>query len=57
MSYKDILKRQIEHLEGKIAQAQGDKTMLEAELRKLQLAEFEEEMREDTNPPQTLLKG
>jgi TolA-binding protein len=57
MSYKDTLKRQIQQLESRIAQAQGDKEVLQAELQKLQLAEFEEDMREDTTPPQTLLKG
>lgn len=51
-----MLKRMITELEGKIAQAQGDKEVLQAQLKKLQLAEFEEELREDA-PPQTLLKG
>jgi len=55
MSYKETLKRQIYDLEQKIKLAQGDKAQLEKELSKLQIAEFEEDMRESSD--QQLLKG
>lgn len=55
MSYRDILKKQIAELEQKIQSAQGEKTELEAQLNKLKVAEFEEDMA--TESTQTLLKG
>lgn len=54
MTYRDLLKKQIEDLESKINQAQGDKKVLEAELQRLKMSEFEEDLNES---PQTLLKG
>lgn len=55
MSYKEILKRQIQELEGKIAAAQGEKSELERQLNKLRVAEFEEDLKEQSE--QQLLKG
>ena len=55
MSYREMLLKQIRELELKIAEAQGDKAVLEKELNRLQIAEFEEEMRESSE--QRLLKG
>ena len=55
MSYREMLLKQIRELEIKIAEAQGDKAVLEKELNRLQIAEFEEEMRESSE--QRLLKG
>lgn len=54
-SYKDLLKRKILELEEKISVSTSDKKELEDELRRLQLAEFEEEMA--TENTQSLLKG
>ena len=55
MSYRELLLKQIRELERKISEAQGDKAVLEKELNRLQVAEFEEDLRE-TNE-QRLLKG
>ena len=55
MSSREMLLKQIRELELKIAEAQGDKAVLEKELNRLQIAEFEEEMRESSE--QRLLKG
>jgi hypothetical protein len=55
MSYRDELKRKILELEKQIASDRDKKWELESELNKLQIAEFEEEMRESDN--QHLLKG
>jgi hypothetical protein len=55
MSYKDVLKKQIAELQKQIDEKQGDKVTLEAQLNKLLVAEFEEEMA--TENTQTLLKG
>lgn len=55
MSYRDLLLRQIDELEQKIQQAQGDKETLQAALNRLKVAEFEESEREVSE--QTLLKG
>jgi hypothetical protein len=55
MSYREMLLKKIRELELKIAEAQGDKAVLEKELNRLQIAEFEEEMRESSE--QRLLKG
>ena len=55
MSYKDELKRKIRDLEEKIARDEGEKLQLEIQLNKLQLAEFEEDLKETQN--QQFLKG
>ncbi len=55
MSYRDFLLKQIRELEEKIAKDSTDKEMLEKELNRLKLAEYEEDMRESDN--QHLLKG
>lgn len=55
MSYKDTLKKQILELEEKIKTQQGEKRDLEEALRRLQLAQFEEDLREDSGPQ--LLNG
>ena len=55
MSYRDELKRKILELEKQIASDRDKKWELESELNKLQIAEFEEEMRESND--QHLLKG
>ena len=55
MSYKDVLKKQIAELQKQIEEKQGDKATLEAQLNKLLVAEFEEDMA--TENTQTLLKG
>jgi predicted phosphohydrolase len=49
MSYKDILKKQIMELEKKIQSDSQDKQVLEKELQRLKLAEFDEDMRENSN--------
>jgi hypothetical protein len=55
MAYKDFLKQKINELEQKIASSTEEKSVIEAELNKLRLAEFEEEMTSESN--QQLLKG
>lgn len=55
MSYKDYLQKRIYELEYKIRNNLGEKDQLEKELRKLELQEFEEDLREQNN--QQLLKG
>ena len=55
MGYKDQLKKRIEELEHKIASSIGEKTILEKELNRLRLAEFEEDLVSENN--QQLLKG
>ena len=58
MSYKEILQKQINELEERIRNFQGDKRILEDQLQKLRLAEFEEDMRTESNSSnQQLLKG
>lgn len=54
MSFKAVLRKQIDELEQKIHSYQGDKKILEDQLNKLRLAEFEESERESG---QQLLKG
>lgn len=54
MSYRDILKKQIQELEQKIANDTSEKEELEKQLQKLKLSEFEEDMRESN---QILLKS
>lgn len=55
MSYKDELRAKIREIEQKIARDEGEKLQLEMQLNKLQLAEFEEDMKETQN--QQFLKG
>jgi len=55
MAYKDFLKQKINELEQKIASSTEEKSVIEAELNKLRLAEFEEDMATESN--QQLLKG
>jgi hypothetical protein len=54
-SYKRLLKQQIKELEIHIEQSTEKKEDLQRELTKLKMAEFEEDMREDSS--QQLLKG
>ena len=54
-SYKEMLKQQIQELENNIEQSFERKEELQAKLSKLRIAEFEEDMREDSS--QQLLKG
>jgi hypothetical protein len=54
-SYKKMLKQQIQELENNIEQSFEKKEELQAKLSKLRIAEFEEDMREDSS--QQLLKG
>lgn len=58
MSYRDQLKKRISDLEAKMAESNLDKLQLDslrAELAKLNMQDFEEDMREQTS--QQLLKG
>lgn len=55
MSYINDLKKQIAELNLRIQQNQGDVASLQLQLNKLMIAEFEEDMREESN--QQLLKG
>ena len=41
MAYKDFLKQKIKELEQKIASSEEEKTVIQTELNKLRLAEFE----------------
>lgn len=54
-SYKRLLKQQIKELEIHIEQSTEKKEDLQKELNKLRIAEFEEDMREEST--QQLLKG
>lgn len=54
-SYKRLLKQQIKELEIHIEQSTEKKEDLQRELSKLKMAEFEEDMREESS--QQLLKG
>ena len=55
MSYKDELKAKIREIQKRMAEDESEKLELEIQLNKLQLAEFEEDMKETQN--QKLLKG
>ena len=58
MSYREQLKKRISDLEAKMAECNLDKLQLDslrAELAKLNMQDFEEDMREQTS--QQLLKG
>jgi hypothetical protein len=46
MSYREVLLKQIAELETKIATDSAEKEILEKELNRLKLAEYEEEWRE-----------
>lgn len=54
-SYTELLKKQIKDLENQIENSFEKREELRFELNKLKLAEFEEDMREET--AQQLLKG
>jgi len=54
-SYRQLLRKQITELEDRIRQDQDNKEILEKELNKLKIAEWEEEASEYTD--QQLLKG
>jgi|LauGreDrversion4_2_1035121.scaffolds.fasta_scaffold643589_3 hypothetical protein len=58
MSYRDLIKKRIAELEGKIRESEQDRERLEvlrSELTKLSMQDFEEDMREESG--QQLLKG
>lgn len=55
MSYRDLLREKINKLELIIANSAEEKRAVEEELNKLRLAEFEEDMRNEST--QQLLKG
>lgn len=55
MHYKQILQKQIQELEEKIASASTEKEELKRQLQKLKLAEFEEDIKDTDN--RQLLKG
>jgi hypothetical protein len=58
MSYRDLIKKRIAELEGKIRESEQDRERLEvlrSELTKLSMQDFEEDMREQSS--QQLLKG
>jgi len=57
MPYSDELKTRIESLELEIANSKVKNLELEKKLMKLRLAEFEEDMREESENKATLLKG
>lgn len=56
-SYRNLLLRQIEALEEKILLAKSDRKELQKILNDLKKSEFEEEMREENDQQQQLLKG
>jgi hypothetical protein len=55
MSIREVLQKQIADLEAKIANQQGDVAVLKDALAKLQMQDFEEDLRESGN--QQLLNG
>ena len=55
MSIREALKRQIDDLEKRIASDQGDVAALKEALAKLQMQDFEEDLREQDN--RQLLNG
>jgi hypothetical protein len=55
MSYRDTIKKQIHELEKFIEQAQDNKEMLQRELNRLKIIEWEEDLNHEKN--QQLLKG
>ena len=57
MSYIKELQKQIAELNKQIQQNQGDVNQLQEKINKLLIAKFEEELREEGNNNQQLLKG
>ena len=57
MPYIDEIKRQIESMELEISNSKVKNLELENKLMRLKLAEFEEEIREESENKATLLKG
>jgi len=55
MSYRNELKNRIEELKREISEDKGQIEALKKELKRLEMAEFEEDLSEDSN--QQLLKG
>lgn len=55
MSYRNELKRRIEQLNREISEDKGQIEALKKELKRLEMAEFEEDLSEDSS--QQLLKG
>jgi hypothetical protein len=58
MSYREVIKKRIAELEQKISESDQDRSRLEvlrSELVKLNMQDFEEDMREESS--QQLLKG
>jgi uncharacterized coiled-coil DUF342 family protein len=55
MSYKNELKKRIEELNQEISEDKGQIEALKKELKRLEMAEFEEDLSEDSS--QQLLKG
>ena len=58
MSYREVIKKRIAELEQKISESEQDRNRLEvlrSELVKLNMQDFEEDMREESS--QQLLKG
>jgi hypothetical protein len=55
MAYREYLKQKIKELEEKISSSTEEKNAVQEELNKLRIAEFEEDMREESS--QQLLKG
>jgi hypothetical protein len=58
MSYREVIKKRIAELEQKISESEQDRSRLEvlrSELVKLNMQDFEEDMREESS--QQLLKG
>lgn len=56
-SYRNLLLKQIEALEEKILLAKSDRKELQKILNDLKKSEFEEDMREENDQQQQLLKG
>jgi len=55
MSYRNELKKRIEELNQEISEDKGQVESLKKELKRLEMAEFEEDLSEDSS--QQLLKG
>jgi hypothetical protein len=55
MSHKDEIKSKIREIEKRMIEDESEKLALEVELNRLQLAEFEEDLKETQN--QQFLKG
>ncbi len=55
MSYRNELKKRIEQLNQEISEDRGQIEALKKELKRLEMAEFEEDLSEDSS--QQLLKG